>query len=155
MPPPLLPLKCKRVYSEISSKQLCGHGGSIQSIKGQATTSCSEPQLWLHFFQRLENRRQTFCCALCPQLTAALRKPSSAADGRLRTAALQHFEQREASSVQPGGEWYKASLGHTKDSVFMQSLRNFLLFFGRKIIYIPQPQTHTFSHSTVRKSLFV
>lgn len=67
MTPPLLPLPFRGVHSEVSSKQLCGHGGSIQSIKGQATTWCPEPPLRLRFFQRLEKRRQTFCRAPCPQ----------------------------------------------------------------------------------------
>lgn len=82
-----------------------------------------------------------------------MRRPRSAADGSPQTAALRHLTQSLLLSVQPGGEWYKASLGHNEHPVWTQNLLNFYsTVFGRKITLISWPK-HSHSPTVLSGNL--
>lgn len=144
--PHLLSFKFKRVYSELNSfvgkEKASGSEVEpphlVQSLNYDYTS-----------FQRLENRWHTFCCALCPQQLRESRAVQEMADPE--HPLLSGEKQAPCNLVESGTKphW---DIPNTRCLCKAFWIFTFLFtFFLRKIIPIPPPQTHTSSHSTVRK----
>lgn len=119
-----------------SLQQFFERGGSIQSIKGQTTTPWAEPELQLHFLQRL--KRAVRSSDSSAQLTVALRTPSSTADSRPQKAAAQHWEQKNELCVTlEGGTQPLQDMPNTKPSAFL-----FTYFASKRVHVLLTPNTH-------------